>query len=95
MPLDDLSGGMQPWQMEALIQQQAGCGVSSALRRTLQHARILGTLRPRELTEVLWVVRDKEAFRAWAAAVRMGGDPYEAAEQFTCKKEAGRWQSRS
>lgn len=76
--------------LRSTIGTLAGTGViSSKLLRVLQKHRIVGTWRPKELMETLWLVRDKEALRAWAAAVRMGTDPEEAADDFSRRKEAG------
>ena len=98
MPFDELCGGRL---VDAFIdfvrEQTGGTGYvtrEGALRLLLTH-KVVGYVHPQELSEPLVVVKDKEGFRAWAAAVRMGVDPIEAAEQFTCKKEEVRCRSRS
>lgn len=47
--------------------------------KVLRHHRFIGTIHPQQLMEPLWFVRDEEALRAWAAAIRLGGDWYECA----------------
>jgi len=86
--LDELSGG---WLLPAflgmlsvLVDRRVGMETVGLLRAR----RIVGTTHPKELCETLWVVRDKEALRAWAAAVRLGADSVEVAGDFS-RKEAG------
>lgn len=80
MPFDDLSGGFFVFSFPAKLQELCGQRVDGATILALKKARVVGTKRPKELMETLWVVKNKDALRAWAAQVRLGAKPLEAAE---------------
>ena len=87
--MDELAGG---WFYESFVEMLGehapyrGALTAQGMIRLLLTHKVIKQNRPHELCEVLWSVEDKEGFRAWAAAVRMGMDPTDAVEVFSHKK---------